>query len=62
MEVHIFNSSTWEAGGSLCVGRQPSLQIEFLDSQGYTQKTRLKKPDRQTDRQIVAIVAIFVLF
>jgi hypothetical protein len=35
MVVHAFNSSTWEA--SL------SLQSEFKDSQGYTEKSCLKK-------------------
>jgi hypothetical protein len=35
--AHAFNPSTWEAeaGG---VRRQPGLQSEFQDSQGYTEK------------------------
>jgi hypothetical protein len=42
--VHAFNPSTWEAeaGGSLS-SRQPGLQSEFQDSQGYTEKPCLKK-------------------
>ena len=39
--AHAFNPSTWEAeaGGFLSSG----LQSEFQDSQGYTEKSYLKK-------------------
>jgi hypothetical protein len=42
--AHAFNPSTWEteAGGFLS-SRPPGLQSEFQDSQGYTEKTCLKK-------------------
>ena len=45
--AHAFNPSTWEAeaGGFL---RQPGLQSEFQDSQGYTEKPCLEK---QTNKQ-----------
>jgi hypothetical protein len=42
--VHAFNPTTQEAeaGGFLSL-RQPGLQNEFKDSQGYTEKPCLKK-------------------
>jgi hypothetical protein len=44
MVVHAFNPSTWEAeaGGFLSSG-QPSLESEFQDSQGYTEKPCLEE-------------------
>jgi hypothetical protein len=47
--VHTFNPSTWEveAGGFLSSRKfEPSLQSEFQDSQGYTEKPCLKKPKK----------------
>jgi hypothetical protein len=43
--AHAFNPSTWnaKAGGSLRVRGQPGLQSEFQDSQGYIEKSCLKK-------------------
>ena len=43
--LHTFNPSTGEveAGGSLWLWGQPGLQSEFQDSQGYTEKSCLKK-------------------
>jgi hypothetical protein len=49
--VHAFNSSTREveADGFLS-SRQPGLQSEFQDSQGYTEKPYLEK-QKQTNKQ-----------
>jgi hypothetical protein len=46
--THAFNPSTWEAeaGGFLSLG-QPGLQSEFQDSQAYTEKPCLEKPQKQ---------------
>jgi hypothetical protein len=43
--AHTFSPSTQEAqaGGSLWVGGQPSLQSQFQYRQGYTEKPCLKK-------------------
>ena len=48
--AHSFNPSTKEAeaGRSLWVQGQPGLQSEFQDSQGYTEKPCLEKPNNQT--------------
>jgi hypothetical protein len=49
MVVHAFNTSTWEAeaGRSLWVRGQPSLESEFQDSQGYAEKSCLQKQNKQ---------------
>jgi hypothetical protein len=39
--AHIFNPSTWEAEEEISLS--PSLQSEFQDSQGYTEKPCLEK-------------------
>jgi hypothetical protein len=45
--VHAFNPSTWEAeAGRFLSLRQPGLQSEFQDSQGYTEKPCLKKQNK----------------
>ena len=56
--AHPFNPSTQEAeaGRFLSVQSQPALQIEFQDSQGYTErpclrKKNLKKGERLKDNQ-----------
>jgi hypothetical protein len=42
--AHAFNPSTWEAEADRFLSsRQPLLQSEFQDSQGYTEKPYLKK-------------------
>jgi hypothetical protein len=48
---HTFNPSTHEAeaGESMWVWGQPGLQIEFQDSQGYTEKSCLEK--NQTNKK-----------
>jgi hypothetical protein len=53
--VHTFNPSTWEAeAGGFLSSSQPGLQSEFQDSQGYTEKPRLKKQkQKQTNKQKV---------
>jgi hypothetical protein len=43
MVAHAFNPSTWEAEASVFL----SLQSEFQDSQGYTEKPCLEKPKNQ---------------
>ena len=47
--AHAFNLSPQEAeaGRSLWVQDQPGLQIEFQDSQDYTEKPCLKKANKQ---------------
>ena len=51
MLVHAFNSSTREAeAGGFLSSRQPGLQSEFQDSQGYTEKPYLEK-QKQTNKQ-----------
>jgi hypothetical protein len=59
--AHAFNPSTWEAeaGGSLLVQGQPSLQSEFQDSQGYTEKPCLDKP--KTNKQKIMCMSVFFL-
>jgi hypothetical protein len=43
-----FNTSTWEAeAGKFLSSRQPGLQSEFQDSQGYTEKPCLRKPKQK---------------
>jgi hypothetical protein len=45
MVAHAFNPSTWEAeAGVFLSPRQPGLQSEFQEGQGYTEKPCLKKP------------------
>jgi hypothetical protein len=46
--AHAFHLSTWEeeAGGFLSRGH-PSLQSEFQDSQGYTEKPCLEKKKKK---------------
>jgi hypothetical protein len=44
---HTFNPSTWEAEASL------SLQSEFKDSQGYTEKPCLEKP---TNKKLILYI------
>ena len=47
MVAHAFNPSTWEAeAGEFWVQVQPGLQIEFQDSQDYTEKPCLEKPNQ----------------
>jgi hypothetical protein len=46
--AHAFNPSTWEAeAGDFWVQGQPGLQSEFQDSQGYTEKPCLEKPQKK---------------
>jgi hypothetical protein len=46
--AHTFNPSTQEAeAGGFLSSRQPGLQSEFQDSQGYTEKPCLKKPKKK---------------
>jgi hypothetical protein len=49
MVTHAFNPGTWEAeaGGSLQIRGQPGLQSDFQDSQGYTEKTCVRKQQQQ---------------
>jgi hypothetical protein len=35
-----------------CIRGQPGLQSEFQDSQGYTEKTCLKKPKRKKRKEL----------
>jgi hypothetical protein len=50
--AHAFNPSAWEteAGGFLS-SRQPGLQSELQDSQGYTEKPCLKKPKKKKKKK-----------
>jgi hypothetical protein len=41
--VHVFNPNIWEAEAGGFLSSRPSLQSEFQDSQGYTEKPCLKK-------------------
>ena len=52
MVAHAFNPSTWEteAGGFLS-SRPPGVQSEFQDSQGYTEKTCLKKRKKKKRKE-----------
>jgi hypothetical protein len=46
MVVNAFNPSTWEAEfEDFWVWSQPGLQSEFQDSQDYTEKLCLEKPN-----------------
>jgi hypothetical protein len=48
MVTHAFNPSTWEAeAGGFLSSRQPGLQSEFQDSQGYTEKPCLGKKKKK---------------
>jgi hypothetical protein len=48
--VHAFDPSTWEAEeGGFLSSRQPGLQSEFQDSQGYAEKPVLE--NKQTNKQ-----------
>jgi hypothetical protein len=50
--AHAFNPSTWEVGESLRVQGQPGLQSEeFQDSQGYTEKPCLEKPQKKKKKK-----------
>ena len=42
------------------IGGQPGLQSEFQDSQGYTEKPCLEKPNKQTKKKRVALVMVSV--
>jgi hypothetical protein len=49
--AHAFNPSTWEAeAGRFLSSRQPGLQSEFQDSQGYTEKPCLEKPETKQNK------------
>jgi hypothetical protein len=62
--AHDFNPSTWEAeAGDLCIQGQPSLQSEFQESQGYTEKTCLetnKHEIKQTKNPTFFISKLFI--
>ena len=50
--AHAFNPSNWEVEqADFWVRGQPGLQSEFQDSQGYTEKTCLKKTKTKTNKQ-----------
>jgi hypothetical protein len=51
--VHTFNPSNWEAeAGRFLSSRQPGLQSEFQDSQGYTEKqNKPTKTNKQKQQQ-----------
>jgi hypothetical protein len=50
--AHTFNPSTREAeAGGFLSSRQPGLQSEFQDSQGYTEKPCLKKPKEEEEEE-----------
>jgi hypothetical protein len=47
--AHTFNPSTWEAeAGGFLSSRPAGLQSKFQDSQGYTEKPCLEKPEKKT--------------
>jgi hypothetical protein len=51
--VHAFNPNTQEAeAGGFLSSRQPGLQSEFQDSQGYTEKPCLEKPKKKKKKKI----------
>jgi hypothetical protein len=55
--AHAFNPSTWEAGaGEFLSLRQPGLQSEFQDSQGYTEKPCLEKPKKKKKKKRKTVV------
>jgi hypothetical protein len=46
---HTFNLSSWKAeAGGFQSKRSPGLQSEFQESQGFTEKCCLKKPNQKT--------------
>jgi hypothetical protein len=53
MVVQAINPNTQEAetGGSVGVRGQPQLQSKFQDSQGYTEKSYLKKQPQNKNKQ-----------
>jgi hypothetical protein len=53
MMVHAFRLSTWEAeaGGSLWIWGQLGLEWVFQESQGYTEKSCLKKQNKQQTKE-----------
>lgn len=52
--AHVFNPSTWvtEAGRSLGIRGQPSLQNEFQDGHSYTEKPCLKRQNKTKQSKI----------
>lgn len=40
-----------EAGGSLCIQRQPSLHVEFQDSQEYVETLSQKKKEKREEER-----------
>jgi hypothetical protein len=54
--AHAFNPSTREAeAGGFLSSRQPGLQSEFQDSQGYTEKPCLEKQNKQTKKKSISV-------
>ena len=61
--AHAFNPSTWETeAGRFLSSRPPGLQSEFQDSQGYTEKTCLKKTkqNKQTNKEKDPCLSVFL--
>jgi hypothetical protein len=58
--VHIFNSSTWEAEAGWL--GHPGEQIQFQDSQGYTEKPCLEKPTKTKNPDLSNISTILQYF
>jgi hypothetical protein len=52
--AHAFDPSTWEAEAGGFLSLRPAwstIQSEFQDSQGYTEKPCLKQTNKQTNKQ-----------
>jgi hypothetical protein len=49
--AHAFNPSTWEAEAGRFLSSRPAWSTEFQDSQGYTEKRCLKKPNQTKPNQ-----------
>lgn len=62
--THTFNPNTTEAeaGRSLKIQAQPSLQCELQDSQGHTKKLGLETPPPKNKIFISLLIVIYVIF
>jgi hypothetical protein len=49
--AHAFNPSTWEAEAGRSLSLRPAWSTEFQDSQGYTEKPRLKKQNKTKQKE-----------
>ena len=52
MVAHDFNANTWETEAGGFLSSRPAWATEFQDSQGYTEKPCLEKPNKKKKKRV----------